>query len=130
SFQLVDLRRRTGLDLVYGDVALGLQGHGMPVADLDNRQIAVRQGGLFETLEFAAELKFIGPHAEGHRPARFFPGARAGVEIHSAAIGNEPGLDFGVRRAEDDGVVAEIRIDIAGRRQEVSKKLVTRTIWL
>ena len=130
GFEAVDLRRDLGRGLGQRDVAARLHGGGMEVTDFDDGQPALGERRLGHAVGKAAEEEFVGPDAEADGDAVVVPGAGAAAEVEAAAVGDEPRFDFGVGGTEDDGVVAEVGVDVAERRQERGEELVARAIGL
>ena len=54
----------------------------------------------------------------------------AGAQVDAAAVGDETGFDLVVGSAQHDGIILEIGIHIAGRRQQFFKKLVAGPVRL
>ena len=129
-FEPVDLRHRINLLLIDRHEAFGLPGRGMAITDFNNGQKALRQGRLAQAVAQAAEEKFIGPNPESDRRAAVVPTARAGAQVDAAAVGDETGFDLVVGSAQHDGIILEIGIHIAGRRQQFFKKLVAGPVRL
>ena len=53
-----------------------------------------------------------------------------GIQPSAAAVGDETRFDFGVGRAEDNGVISEVGIDVAQRWQERGEEFVARAVGL
>src|ERR1041385_7100100 len=102
----------------------------MRVADLDDWQKTFGQGRLLQAIAQTAEKKFVRPDAKGDSGADIVPTAAAAVEVHAAAIGNEPRFDCGIWHAENDRIITKIGMNISWRGQNIFEKLVTWSVRL
>ena len=102
----------------------------MAVADFGNRQPALGQRRLRHALAPAAEQELVWADAEGDGRAIIVPAAGATLEIEAAAVGDEPGFDVGIGRAERDRVIAEVGVHVTRRRQERREELIAGAVGL
>ena len=102
----------------------------MEVTDFDNRQPALSERRLAYAVGQSAKEEFIRPDAEADLSAQVVPDAGAAAKVEAAAVGDETRFDFGVRRAEDNGVVAEVGVDVAERGQPGGEELVAGAVGL
>ena len=130
GLETVDLGGTLRARLRERDGALGLDRGSVAVADFGDGQPTLGERGLAGAVAEGAEHQFVGADAESEGGAVVVPAARAAAEVDAAAVGNEAGFDGRVRRAEDDGVVAEVGVDVAGRWQERGEEGVAGAVGL
>ena len=78
----------------------------------------------------AAEKKLIGTYSEPDGRTHISPTPRTAAKVYTAAIGNQTCFRFRARCAEHQGVIPEVRMDVAKRRQERLKELKAGTVRL
>ena len=104
-------------------------GRRMAIGDFINRQPSLGQLRMRNAVAQIAEAKFIGPDAKDNRRANFLPTSRAAAQVDAAAVGDQTGLRFRLRGAQNQRVIAKIGMYIAQRRQQRLKELIARRRW-
>ena len=113
GFEAVDLGHPLGPHLRERNGAFGLNRRNVAVADFGDGEPTLGERGLAGAVAEGAEHELIGADAEGEGRAVVVPTACAAAQVDAAAVGDEAGFDDRVGRAEDDGVVAEVGVDVA-----------------
>src|ERR1039458_6952700 len=96
----------------------------MAVADLDDWEPALGERRLGHAVGHATEEELIRPDAEADGDAVVGPTAGTPPKVEAAAVGDEPRFDSGIGSAEDNGVVAEVRVDVAQRGQDGGEEFI------
>ena len=130
GFEAIDLRDALGPNLGEGHGTFGLDGGNVAVPNFGDGEPTLGECGLAGAVAEGAEHEFIGADAEGERRAVVVPTACAAAQVDAAAVGDEAGFDGRVGRAEDDGVVPEVGVDVARWWQQRREEFVAGAVGL
>src|SRR5437899_10403267 len=85
---------------------------------------------LAKTVGQFPKAQLIRTNSKDHGCPNIVPTSGASSRIDGAAVGNQPRFDWTARRAEHDGVLTKIGIDVTQWRQQPGKEFVTRPVCL
>ena len=83
---------------------------------------------MLNAIQNVAETQFIRANPEGKRRSDIIPAPSTAAKIYPGAVGDDPGFDEGIWRAEHDRIIMEIGVDVARRREERFEEFITRPV--